>query len=127
MRGPGRKSASHIGGTTGDPSGKKTWTIDRIAARSTLTLTDLDTPPDHGLPGGLDEAEIGQIIYRLSAAGLEEVPRPIPLRCWRGTNGVAWLRWRPSSRSLSRPINPWARACWRGPQSFWKRSGNPVR
>ncbi|RRH73823.1 DUF3320 domain-containing protein [Falsigemmobacter faecalis] len=58
---------------------EKTWTIDRIAAGTTLNLSDLETPLDNALLGGLDEAEIGQIAFRLSAAGLEEVTAPHPI------------------------------------------------
>lgn len=51
----------------------KTWTIDRIAAGSTLRLGDLETPLDTALLGGLDEAEIGQLEFRLSFAGGDEI------------------------------------------------------
>lgn len=52
---------------------EKTWVIDSIAPCATLQLSDLETPPDTALLGGLDEAEIGQLHFRLSAQGLEEV------------------------------------------------------
>ncbi len=46
---------------------EKTWTIDRIPPGTTLQLTDLETPLDTTLLGGLDEAEFGQIEFRLTA------------------------------------------------------------
>lgn len=51
---------------------EKTWTIDRIPAGTTLQLTDLETPLDTTLLGGLDEAEFGQIEFRLTVQGEEE-------------------------------------------------------
>lgn len=52
---------------------EKTWVIDSIAPGVTLQLSDLETPLDTALLGGLDEAEIGQLQFRLSAQGLEDV------------------------------------------------------
>ena len=52
---------------------EKAWVIDRIPAGSTLQLKDLETPLDTALLGGLDEAEVGQVDFRLSAQGLEDV------------------------------------------------------
>ncbi|WP_035025616.1 DUF3320 domain-containing protein [Gemmobacter nectariphilus] len=52
---------------------EKTWTIDRIPAGTTLHLTDLETPLDTVLLGGLDEAEIGQIEFRLTAHGVDDI------------------------------------------------------
>ncbi|HQU69964.1 MAG TPA: DUF3320 domain-containing protein [Albidovulum sp.] len=55
---------------------EKTWTIDRIPAGTTLHLNDLETPLDTALLGGLDEAEIGQIKFRLAAQGEDDVISP---------------------------------------------------
>lgn len=55
---------------------EKIWTIDRIPAGTTLHLNDLDTPLDTALLGRLDEAEIGQIEFRLSAQGEDDVTSP---------------------------------------------------
>lgn len=52
---------------------EKSWVVDRIAPGVTLQVTDLETPLDTALLGGLDEAEIGQLHLRLSAPGLEDV------------------------------------------------------
>lgn len=51
----------------------RTWAIDRIPAGTTLHLNDLETPLDTALLGGLDEAEIGQISFRLSATGEDDI------------------------------------------------------
>lgn len=50
----------------------KTWRMDRIAAGGSVSLTDLDTPLDNAILGGLDEAEIGQLEFRLSAKDVEQ-------------------------------------------------------
>ncbi|AVI58428.1 DNA helicase (plasmid) [Paracoccus yeei] len=50
----------------------KTWAIDRIASGTTVQLADLDTPLDTALLGGLDEAEFGQLEFRLTAQDLPE-------------------------------------------------------
>lgn len=50
----------------------KTWSIDRISAGTTLHLTDLETPLDTALLGGLDEAEVGQIEFHLTAQGVDD-------------------------------------------------------
>lgn len=50
---------------------EKTWTIDRIPAGATLQLSDLETPLDTALLAGLDEAEVGQITFQLTADGVE--------------------------------------------------------
>ncbi len=52
---------------------EKTWVIDRIAPETTLQLGDLETPLDTALLAGLDEAEFGQLDFRLSAEGREDV------------------------------------------------------
>lgn len=58
---------------------EKTWTIDRIAGGTTLLLTDLETQLDTALLGGLDEAEIGQLEFRLSAEGIAETIATHPI------------------------------------------------
>lgn len=49
----------------------KTWRIDRIAPGGEVTLGDLETPLDPVILGGLDEAELGQLEFRLSVDGVE--------------------------------------------------------
>lgn len=58
---------------------EKSWRIDRIPAGTTLQLSDLETPLDTVLLGGLDEAEIGQLEFRLSAQGLEDTSASCPI------------------------------------------------
>lgn len=43
----------------------KTWRIDRVAAGAEINLADLETPLDTAILAGLDEAEIGQLEFRL--------------------------------------------------------------
>jgi hypothetical protein len=50
---------------------EKTWRIDRIAPGGEVTLGDLETPLDTAILGGLDEAEIGQLAFRLTVGGVE--------------------------------------------------------
>ncbi|MDO5604803.1 MAG: DUF3320 domain-containing protein [Paracoccus sp. (in: a-proteobacteria)] len=50
---------------------EKRWTIDRIAAGATIHLTDLETPLDIAILAGLDEAEIGQLQFTISAQGVD--------------------------------------------------------
>jgi very-short-patch-repair endonuclease len=52
---------------------EKTWVIDRIAAGSSVRISDLETPLDPVMLSGLDEAEFGQLAFHLSADGLEDV------------------------------------------------------
>lgn len=52
---------------------EKSWTIDRIPAATTIWLNDLETPLDTTLLGGLDEAEIGQLEFRLVARDADDV------------------------------------------------------
>ena len=49
---------------------EKTWTIDRVAPRSYLAVRDLSTPLDIARLEGLNEAEIGELEFRLEAQGL---------------------------------------------------------
>lgn len=51
---------------------EKTWVIDRIAPGTTVQLADLETVPDSALLSGLDEAEFGQLQFRLTARDLPE-------------------------------------------------------
>lgn len=58
---------------------EKTWIIDRLPAGGSLRLTDLETPLDPALLGGLDEAEIGQLQFRLAAQGVADVVQQHPV------------------------------------------------
>ncbi|MTH77047.1 DUF3320 domain-containing protein [Paracoccus aestuariivivens] len=48
---------------------ERTWKIDRIAPGAEVSLTDLDTPLDTAILGGLNEAEFGRIDLRLAIGG----------------------------------------------------------
>ena len=50
---------------------EKTWTIDRVAPRSYLSVRDISTPLDIERLKGLDEAEIGELEFRMEAKGLQ--------------------------------------------------------
>ncbi len=52
---------------------EKTWTIDRIAPESQHALRDLSTPLDIERLRGLDEAEIGELEFRMEAQGLRTI------------------------------------------------------
>lgn len=59
---------------------EKTWVIDRIAAGAILQLGDLETALDTALLSGLDEAEIGQLEFRLIGEGRRGCHLPPPDR-----------------------------------------------
>ena len=52
---------------------EKTWTIDRVAPGSDLSVRDLSTPLDIERLQGLDEAEMGELEFRMEAQGLETI------------------------------------------------------
>ena len=52
---------------------EKTWTIDRIAPESGFEVRDLSTPLDIEKLSGLNEAEVGEIEFRVEADGLETI------------------------------------------------------
>ena len=52
---------------------ERTWTIDRVAPGSHLSVRDLSTPLDIERLEGLDEAEIGELEFRLEAQGLQTI------------------------------------------------------
>jgi len=49
---------------------EKTWTIDRVAPESCQSVRDISTPLDIERLAGLNEAEIGELEFRLEARGL---------------------------------------------------------
>jgi hypothetical protein len=49
----------------------KTWRIDHVAAGAEINLADLETPLDTAILAGLDEAEIGQLEFRLGYDGAQ--------------------------------------------------------
>ncbi|HWL55816.1 MAG TPA: DUF4011 domain-containing protein [Paracoccus sp. (in: a-proteobacteria)] len=69
----------------------KEWRIDEIAPGAEVSLTDLDTPLDTQLLGGLDEAEIGQLSFRLTVGEdvAEELRQPIELLARDEWGGLA--------------------------------------
>ncbi|MDE0104856.1 MAG: hypothetical protein OXN89_20965 [Bryobacterales bacterium] len=52
---------------------EKTWNIDRVAPGSHLSVRDISTPLDIERLEGLDEAEIGELEFRMEALGLETI------------------------------------------------------
>ena len=52
---------------------ERTWSIDRVAPQSELPVSDLSTPLDIERLQGLDEAEIGELEFRMEAQGLETI------------------------------------------------------
>ncbi len=52
---------------------EKIWSVDRIAPSSELPLRDLSTPLDIERLAGLDEAEIGEVEFRVEAQGTETI------------------------------------------------------
>ena len=52
---------------------EKTWSIDRVASGSDLPVSDLSTPLDIERLQGLDEAEIGELEFRMEAQGLQTI------------------------------------------------------
>ena len=52
---------------------EKTWTIDRVAPESHLSVRDISTPLDIERLEGLDEAEIGELEFRMEALGLQTI------------------------------------------------------
>ena len=52
---------------------EKTWTIDRIAPESGFEVRDLSTPLDIEKLAGLNEAEVGELEFRVEADGLDTI------------------------------------------------------
>lgn len=52
---------------------EKIWSVDRIAQGSELSLRDLSTPLDIERLAGLDEAEIGELEFRVEAQGVDTI------------------------------------------------------
>ena len=52
---------------------EKTWVIDRVGPRSDLPIRDLSVPLDVERLGGLDEAELGKLEFRMRARGLQGI------------------------------------------------------
>jgi hypothetical protein len=74
----------------------KTWVMDRLAPGDTVTLTDRKTDFDVAYLAGLNEAERGEIMLTLSAAGKTLAERRIPVRLlardeWGGVGDMAQL------------------------------------
>ena len=75
---------------------EKTWTIDRVAPGSHLSVRDLSTPLDIERLEGLDEAEIGELEFRMEAQGLQTIveKRRIELLArdeWGGVGDMAQI------------------------------------
>ena len=52
---------------------EKTWTIDRVASGTHLLVRDISTPLDIERLKGLDEAEIGELEFRMEAKGFQTI------------------------------------------------------
>ena len=75
---------------------EKTWTIDRVAPGSHLSVRDISTPLDIERLEGLDEAEIGELEFRLEAQGFQTIveKRRIELLArdeWGGVRDMAQI------------------------------------
>ena len=75
---------------------EKTWTIDRVAPGSHLSARDISTPLDIERLEGLDEAEIGELEFRMEAQGLQTIveKRRIELLArdeWGGVGDMAQI------------------------------------
>ena len=75
---------------------EKTWTIDRVAPGSHLSVRDISTPLDIERLKGLDEAEIGELEFRMEAQGLQTIveKRRIELLArdeWGGVRDMAQI------------------------------------
>ena len=75
---------------------EKTWTIDRVAPGSHLSVRDISTPLDIERLEGLDEAEIGELEFRMEAQGLQTIveKRRIELLArdeWGGVRDMAQI------------------------------------
>ena len=75
---------------------EKTWAIDRVAPRSHLSVRDISTPLEIERLEGLNEAEIGELEFRMEAQGLQTVveKRRIELLArdeWGGVGDMAQI------------------------------------
>ena len=75
---------------------EKTWTIDRVVPGSHLSVRDISTPLDIERLEGLDEAEIGELEFRMEAQGLQTIveKRRIELLArdeWGGVHEMAQI------------------------------------
>ena len=75
---------------------EKTWTIDRVAPGSHLSVRDLSTPLDIERLEGLDEAEIGELEFRMEVQELQTIvkKRRIELLArdeWGGVGDMAQI------------------------------------
>ena len=75
---------------------ERTWTIDCVAPGSHLSVRDISTPLDIERLEGLDEAEIGELEFRMEALGLETIveKRRIELLArdeWGGVGDMAQI------------------------------------
>ncbi len=75
---------------------EKIWNLDRIAAQQTFAVRELATPLDIERLAGLDEAEIGELEFRVEAAGVPTIveKRRIDLLArdeWGGVGDMAQI------------------------------------
>ena len=76
--------------------GEKTWTLDRIAPEAEYEVRDISTPLDIGRLAGLDEAEVGELEFRVEADGLETIVEKIRIEMlardeWGGVSDMAQI------------------------------------
>ena len=69
----------------------KTWRLDRVDAGATVRIDDAKLALDHGFLGGLNEAELGHLIFSLTRRGqtLVETEFPIELLARDEWGGLA--------------------------------------
>ena len=75
---------------------EKTWTIDRVAPGSNLSVRDISTPLDIERMEGLDEAEIGELEIRMEAQGLQTIVEKCQIELlardeWGGVRDMAQI------------------------------------
>ena len=75
---------------------ERTWNLDRVAPHETFAVRDLSTPLDIERLAGLDEAEIGELEFRVEAAGAPTIveKRRIDLLArdeWGGVGDMAQI------------------------------------
>ena len=75
---------------------EKTWTVDRVAPGSQVSVRDISIPLDIERLEGLDEAEVGELEFRMEAQGLQTIveKRRIELLArdeWGGVRDMAQI------------------------------------
>ena len=85
---------------------EKTWNIDRIAPGSELAVRDLSMPLDIERLEGLDEAEVGELEFRVEARDLQTIIKKSVSICLRVMSGVASTTWAQILGAFVSPNDP---------------------